>query len=137
MKRLVPVVALAVAATGLVAPAAQAAPTRDLYMVQDVENFNGVYVGEFAALRKKGKRVVGAVGAFGSEYTCLRGKVTGGKLRGAYYEDGQVAGRFTRKWVGRGSTQRIKGMTSSTWGDMRVYLGSNPTRFIRTCIDLT
>jgi hypothetical protein len=137
MKRFVPVLALAVAATGMVAPAAQAAPTRDLYMVKNMQYFDGVYVGDFAALRKSGKWVVGAVGAFGSEYTCVRGKVSGGKLRGAYYEDGQVVGQFTRRWVGWGSKQRIKGMTSASWGDMRVYLGSNPTRFITTCIDLT
>ena len=119
-------------AVGTLAPA-QAAGARDLYMVQDVQQVNGVYVGDFVALRKTGSRVVGAVGAFGSEYMCVRGRVVDGRLRGAYYEDGDVAGRFTRRWVGRGDRQRIKGMTAVRAGEVRVYLGSGPKRFIDIC----
>ena len=56
------------------APTAVAAPTRDLYMVKDLQSVDGLYYGDFAALRKKGRKVVGAIGAFYSEYFCIRGR---------------------------------------------------------------
>lgn len=138
MKRMV--ISLAVAATAVmpVAAPAQAATTRDLYMVKDVQQLDGgIYVGDFVSLRKTGKRVVGTVGAFSSEYVCVRGKVKDGKLRGTYYDRGMVSGHFTRTWVGHGKRQHIKGMTPVSWAQARTYLGSNPTRFIDDCIGET
>lgn len=127
--------AFAVGAVGLTAPSAAAAPTRDLYMVKNVESFNGVYVGDFAALRKKGKKVVGALGAFGSEFVCVRGKVKGGKLRGlSYGMDNNPEARFTVRWTGSGSNQRIKSMKSVSKKKMRFYGASNPKRMITYCV---
>lgn len=126
------------AAVAMVAIPASAAHARDLYMVRDVGYSNGVYYGEFAALAKTGKYVVGAVGAFSSEYTCIRGVVKNGKLRATYYSDGLPAGNFTRKWVGSGSSQRIKGMLPSTYTDMVTYLeGGDPRAFITDCQNAT
>ena len=74
-------VAIAALTVGAVALPVQAASARDLYMTKDLENVNGVYIGDFAALSKKGSKVVGAVGAFSSEYICIRGTVKNGILR--------------------------------------------------------
>lgn len=116
------------ALVGLVSPA-HAAASHDLYMVKDVQSVGGVYIGDFIALRKTGKNVVGAAGAFGSEYVCVRGRITDGRLRGAYYDRGEVVGHFSRAWRG----DRVKGMATATKAEMRTYLGSNPTRFINVC----
>lgn len=125
--------------TGLMTVAVAApAHARDLYMVKDVGYTNGVYYGDFATLAKKGKKVVGAVGAFSSEYVCIKGKVSGGKLRGTYYEYGVPAGKFTRKWVGKGASQRIKGMQSASYNEVRTYLeGTDPRSFIADCRSMT
>lgn len=112
-----------------VATPAHAATSHDLYMVDDVQFVNGVHIGDFIALRKTGKRVVGASGAFGSEYVCLRGKVAGGKLRVAYYDRGEVVAHFARAWRG----DHVKGMTAATKAEMRTYLGSSPARFLAIC----
>lgn len=131
-------VVIAAAATGLAMVPASAAQARDLYMVKDVQVTNGVTIGQFAALSKTGKYVVGAVGAFSSEYTCIRGVVKNGKLRAAYYENGVPVGTFTRKWVGSGSSQRIKGMLPATYSDMVAYLeGGDPRAFITDCQSAT
>lgn len=135
MKRALTGLAVAVAAGTVAMPPAQAATTRDLYMVKDVQLVDdGVYIGDFVALRKTGKRVVGAVGAFGSEYLCVKGKVADGRLRAAYYENGAVAGRFSRAWAG----SRIKVMDSVSKAEVRTYLGgASPKRFIVDCIQQT
>lgn len=131
----------AMAVAGLVASMvtlpAHAAPSRDLYMVQGLEYIEGVYYGDFVAVAKQGSKVVGAVGAFNSEYTCIRGTVKNGKLRAKLYENGVPVDSFTRKWVGSGSKQRIKGTTSVTYTDMVTILGSDPGAFITDCRSLT
>lgn len=137
MKRYVGILAAAGAAC-IVAVPASAAQARDLYMVRDVGYSDGVYYGEFAALAKSGKYVVGAVGAFSSEYTCIRGVVKYGKLRGTYYSNGVPAGNFTRKWVGSGNYQRIKGTVPATYDEMVTYLqGGDPRSFIEDCQSTT
>lgn len=129
------ITAFAVGAVGVAAPSATAAPTRDLYMVKNVQSFSGVYVGDFAALRKKGKKVVGAFGAFGSEFSCVRGKVTRGTFRGISYDmDGNPDSPFAIRWTGSGSNQRIKGMKAVTKKKMRFYGVSNPKRMIKYCV---
>ncbi len=135
MKRdsvLVAVVALS--SVALAAPVAQAVPARDLYMVKDVQQTSGVYIGEFAALEKTGRKVVGAIGAFNSEYLCVAGKVKKGKLHGTYYQYGRVFRSFTRKWRGTGGNQRIKGMTPVNSASMFEYLGSDPDTLVQGCI---
>lgn len=129
---------LGVVLVAAVAPAASpaaAVTTRDLYMVKDVQSYEGIYTGDFVAVRKTGKKVVGAVGAFNSEYTCLRGKIKDGRLYGAYYDRGEVAAYFTRKW----STEKkhIKGMKSVSRSTIQIYLGSDPRRLIRYCVRST
>lgn len=131
------ILAMAVGSLGLGIPAASAATTRDLYMVDKLEYSGGIYTGEFAALRKTGKKVVGATGAFASEYVCVRGKVYGGKFHGAYYSDGQPWKKFTYGWKGSGATQRIKGTTSVTKAEITSYGLSSPTRMIRDCVKNT
>ncbi len=137
MKRSVAMVVALGAASAVLGPAS-AAQARDLYMVRDVGYTNGVYYGDFAALSKTGKYVVGAIGAFSSEYTCVRGVVRNGKLRGTYYSDGVPAGNFTRKWVGKGAYQRIKGTVTATYDEMVMYLeGGDPRAFITDCQNTT
>lgn len=121
----------------LVATPVLAAPSRNLYMVKDLQYTDGVYYGDFVTLAKKGSKVVGAVGAFSSEYVCVKGTVKNGKLRAQYYENGVPVGSFTRKWVGSGSQQRIKGMTSATAGEVATYLETDPRTFIRDCRSAT
>lgn len=134
MRRSAAVVLAGIATVAVATPAT----ARDLYMVKDVEYTNGVYYGEFAVLAKKGKKVVGAVGAFSSEYFCVKGKVSNGKLRAKYYEFGMPAGSFTRKWVGSGSQQRIKGMVSASYDEVMTYLeGTDPRSFIADCRSAT
>jgi hypothetical protein len=139
MKRTIAMVAAAtVGSLVVMAPGAQAAPTRDLYMVKNLQQASdGIYIGDFAALRKSGKRVVGAVGAFSSEYVCVKGKVKSGRFRGAYYEYGVVQGYFSRKWRGYGANQHIKGMTPVSWASMSTYLGSDPDSLIQDCVNTT
>ena len=128
------VVAAGVAAVGLGVQPAAALPTRDLYMVKNIQSVDGIYVGDFAALRKKGTKVVGGVGALYSEYFCIRGRVRDGRLRAVYYDEfNQPAGLFKRRWVGKGSKQRIKGMESVSRKTLKTYAGSNPKRVIRSC----
>lgn len=117
----------------MAAPAA-AAPTRYLYMTKDVESVDGVYIGDFVVLAKKGSKVVGALGAFSSEYVCVSGTVKNGRLRATIYDNGQAVGSFNRKWVGSGSTQRIKGMTRASKAEVTTYLGGgDPKTFIKDC----
>jgi hypothetical protein len=133
MKRSLAVMVAVAAGSAMLVPAS-AAQARDLYMVRDVGYTNGVYYGDFAALSKTGKNVVGAIGAFSSEYTCIRAVIRNGKLRGTYYADGVPAGNFTRKWVGK----RIKGTTRATYDDMVTYLdGGDPRALIANCRDIT
>lgn len=128
--------AVGVTAAGLGIQPATAATTRDLYMVKNVQFADGIYIGEFAAVRKKGKKVVGAVGAFYSEYFCIRGTVKNGRLRAVYYDEfNQPAGLFKRRWTGKGSKQRIKGMTSVSRKKLKTYAGgTDPKRLIRNCV---
>ena len=127
--------ALAAGAGMLAAPAATAAPGRDLYMVKNLRFNDGVYLGDFAALRKKGAKVVGAVGAFNSEFVCIRGKVRGKKLRAISYDMfNKPDSRFSVKWQGSGAKQRIKGMRSVTRKKMTGYSGTDPKPMIRYCI---
>ncbi len=134
MKRYSAVVLVGASALAMAAPA----QARDLYMVKDVENVNGVYIGEFATLAKKGTKVVGAVGAFSSEYFCVKGTVKNGRLRAKVYENGVPVTSFNRKWVGTGSKQRIKGMSPATYDDVLTYLeGADPRSFIRDCRSTT
>lgn len=129
------VVAAGVAAAGLGVQPAAAVPTRDLYMVKNIQEADGIYLGDFAALRKKGKKVVGGVGALYSEYFCIRGRVENGRLRAVYYDEfNQPAGLFKRRWVGKGSKQRIKGMKSVSRKKLKKYAGTNPKRVIRACV---
>jgi hypothetical protein len=122
--------AIAVGAVGMAAPPASAVPMRELYMVSNVQYFNGVYTGDFAALRKKGKKVVGAFGAFGSEYYCVKGKVKRGVLRGTYYDNfNNPEDTFKVRWKG----SRIKGMKKVSKKKMRTYGASNPKRMITFC----
>lgn len=107
-------------------------------MVKNVQaTGDGTYVGDFAALRKKGKRVVGAVGAFYSEYTCVRGKISRGKLRGTSYDELGNPSSFSVRWKGSGVKQRIKGFKRVSKADMKFYGGSNPTRMIKYCVRST
>lgn len=129
---------LTIGSVGVVAPTASAAPTRDLYMVKNLQSVNGLYYGDFAALRKKGRKVVGAIGAFYSEYFCIKGKVSKGKLRATQYDEfNQPAGKYTVRWKGSGSKQRIKGTTSVSKAQMKRYGGSNPVRMIKACVRAT
>lgn len=129
------ILALAIGSVGLGAPTAAATPSRDLYMVKDVQaTGDGTYVGDFAAVRKKGKSVVGAVGSFYSEYTCIRGRISGHRLRGTSYNEFGDPTPFSVRWKGSGAKQRIKGFTRVTKADMRLYGGSNPTRMIKYCV---
>ena len=136
MKRVAAGILVGLTAAAVVTPA-HAAPSRNLYMVKDLQYIDGVYYGDFATLAKKGSKVVGAVGAFSSEYTCIRGTVSNGKLRAKIYENGVPIGSFTRKWVGSGSQQRIKGMTSVTYNEASTYLESDPRSFIQDCRSAT
>ncbi len=104
-------------------------------MVKNLQFSDGVYLGDFAALRKKGAKVVGAVGAFNSEFVCIRGKVRSKKLRAVSYDMfNQPDGRFTVKWKGSGAKQRIKGMKSVTRKKMTRYAGTDPRPMIRFCV---
>jgi hypothetical protein len=131
------IVAIAVGSCGLAAPAAQAVPSRDLYMVKNLQYTDGYYIGEFAALRKKGHKVVGATGAFSSEYVCVRGAVHNGKFHGQLYSDGEPWKSFTYGWKGSGATQRVKGTKSVSKADMITYGLSNPTALINDCVQNT
>jgi hypothetical protein len=131
------VLVLAVGSLGLGVPAASATPSRDLYMVEDLAYSGGVYTGGFAALRKKGHKVVGATGAFASEYICVRGAVRNGKFRGQLYSNGEPWKSFTYGWKGSGARQRIKGTTSVSKADMITYGLSNPTALIKDCVRST
>lgn len=118
-------------------PAAHAAQTRDLYMVSGVERVDDYYIGDFGVLRKQGKTVIGAVGAFNSEYGCVKGRVTSGKLRGTFYplEGPSQPTSFSKRWVGAGDKQRLAGFQSVSRKKLRVYLnGQNPDRFLRYCL---
>ncbi|MCU0279377.1 MAG: hypothetical protein MUF33_06305 [Candidatus Nanopelagicales bacterium] len=136
MRRIALVLACSIGLSGVGVPAATAATTRDLYMVKDIEYIDdGLYVGEFAALRKTGKRVVGAVGAFSSEYVCLRGRVRDGKLRGFFDGSyGEAPTRYVVRWKGTGKNQHIKGFAPISKAQMSVYLGSDPMSMIDACL---
>lgn len=136
MRRIALVLACAIGLSGVGVPAATAATTRDLYMVKGIEYIDdGLYVGEFAALRKTGKRVVGAVGAFSSEYVCLRGKIRDGKLRGTFDGNfGEPPTKYVVKWKGTGKNQRIKGFAPISKAQMMVYLDSDPLSMIDACL---
>lgn len=130
MKRSIAVAVLGLATVAMAAPA----QAKNLYMVKDVGQTDGVYYGDFVAVDKTGTKVVGAVGAFSSEYTCFKGTVKNGRLKAMIYEDGQPVAAFTRKWVGAGPTQRIKGMTRVSAAQVTVYLeGTHPKSFIADC----
>lgn len=134
-----PTLLAVVVCAGLVAvPApASAADKRDLYMVRGLQKVDGLYIGEFAALRKKGKKVRGAMGAFYSEYFCARGKVKGSRFKGV--QDsllGDPEMPFSYRWVGKGSKQRIKGYKTVSRKRLTKYLdGTNPQVLIRTCAE--
>ena len=131
------IVAIAVGSCGLAAPAAQAVPSRDLYMVKDLQYVDGFYIGEFAALRKKGAKVVGAYGAFNSEYVCIRGRVSYGRLKAIAYDQFGDPTTVNIKWQGSGSKQHMKGFAPVTRATASGYLGSDAKRFIIDCINST
>ena len=122
-------------AGGMVAAApASAAPARNHYMVYGLQYIDGIYIGDFVAVRKKGRKVVGAMGEFGSEYQCLKGKVRNGRLKGWLYHNGQRDQAINVRWVGKGSKQRVKGMAAVTKAEMVQFSGGyTPTSMIRYC----
>ncbi|HQR81133.1 MAG TPA: hypothetical protein PLT68_13035 [Actinomycetota bacterium] len=126
----------AVLSAGLAGTPASAVPTRDLYMVKDVGYSGNVYYGDFVAVRKSGKKVVGAVGAFSSEYFCVKGRVSKGRLKGREYNaNGEPGDRFSVKWRGTGAGQHIKGWRPISKATFRTYLqGDSPTRMINVCV---
>lgn len=128
------VLALLIGATA-VAPA-HAAPSRDLYMVRNLKQMDGFYIGEFAIVRKQGKSVRGAVGAFASEYSCIRGKVTSGMFRGVVKSlEVQSTQSFKRKWLGSGDQQHFKGFRPVTRQQLITYSdGMNPDRPLKYCL---
>ncbi|MDP4014660.1 MAG: hypothetical protein U0990_00435 [Candidatus Nanopelagicales bacterium] len=104
--------------------------SRYLYMVRNVSKSGDIYLGDFAVIRKRGKRVVGAVGAFYSEGRCLRGKVRHGMLRGRYpaydYGDDHIdAVKMHKRWKGRGAKQHMAGWRSVTARRMARLSGGN------------
>ena len=135
MRKMALIVACGVGLSGIGVPAASAVTTRDLYMVKNVEYIDdGLYVGEFAALRKTGRKVVGALGAFNSEYVCFRGRIRDGKLRGFIDGSfGEAPTKYVVKWKGTGSMQRIKGFSPISKAQMSVYGGSDPSFMIENC----
>jgi hypothetical protein len=139
MARKVPLaLALGLVVAGLGLQPASAATSRDLYMVKNVHYADGMYTGEFAALRTKGVKVVGAIGAFYSEYFCISGKVTEGRLRATRYDMfHEPAATFSVRWVGKGSTQRIAGSKSVTRRKLAGYAGTDPKPFLKDCLRST
>lgn len=133
--RLVAGLAAAVVGAGLAVAPASAVPARDLYMVKNVGYSGNVHYGDFIAVRKTGKKVVGAVGAFSSEYVCMRGRVSGGQLTARDFDpNGNPGKAFVRTWRGTGAGQHVKGWRSVSKATFRTYLeGSKPTRMINAC----
>lgn len=127
--------ALGLLIAGVAAPA-QAATTRDLYMVRDLKQMDGFYIGEFAVVRKDGRSLRGAVGAFASEYSCVSGRLTAGIFRGTVTGmDGQPPAKFKRAWLGTGSKQRFKGFTSVSRSEFLTYSdGFAPEKPLRYCL---
>ncbi len=136
MKRMMAAVAGAAAVLALGAPAVQAAPVKDIYMVKHVQaTGDGMYVGEFVILRKSGTQVVGARGAFYSEYFCLRGTAGGGVFSVQKWDEfGNPNGTWTRPWV----NGRIKSWSRVNWTTFMKYSGGyKPGKAINYCISAT
>jgi hypothetical protein len=132
MKRVAGVLAATVAIVGLAAPA-QAVTTKDIYMVKNLQRVDSFYVGEFVVLRKVGTDVVGARGAFSSEYFCFAGTVSNGIFGVQTWDEfNNPSGYWTRPWV----YGHIKGWRKVTWSQfMRYSEGFKPGRAINYCID--
>lgn len=132
MKRLAGVVAATVAIAGLAAPA-QAVTTKDIYMVRNLQRIDSYYIGEFTVLRKAGTDVVGAAGAFSSEYFCFAGTVSYGVFDVLMWDEfGNQDGTWTRPWV----KGHIKGWRKVSWSQfMRYSDGFKPGKAINYCID--
>lgn len=113
-------VAMSGPAAGQAPEAVSAAGTSDppsmqcLYLVKGVQRVGGIYLGEFAVLRRSGSTVRADIGAFQSEFVTFRGTISGATLSGRLYEDtdgdGDLESRAkTYTWVPASS--RIKGWT--------------------------
>lgn len=134
MKRLAGVLAVTVAVSGLAVPA-QAAKSKDIYMVRNVQRVDNFYVGEFVVLSKARTQVVGAAGAFSSEYFCFAGTVSNGLFDVATWDEfGNQDGTWTRRWV----KGHLKGWRKVTWKKFMKYSeGFKPGRAINYCITQT
>lgn len=132
MKRVAGVLAATMAIAGLAAPA-EAVTTKDIYMVKNLQKVNGFYVGEFVVLRKTGTEVVGARGAFASEYFCFAGSVSNGVFSVQTWDEfNNPGGTWTRPWV----KGHIKSWQKVTWTQFMKYSeGFKPGKAINYCID--
>ncbi len=119
------------AIAGLAAPA-EAVTTKDIYMVKNLQAIDGYYIGEFVVLRKTGTEVVGARGAFASEYFCFAGTVSGGWFDVATWDEfNNPGGTWARPWV----NGRIKGWRKVSWSQFMNYSeGFKPGKAINYCI---
>lgn len=124
--------ATSVPAAGQAPSTVSAAGTSDpprmqcLYLVKGVEKVAGIYLGEFAVLRRSGSTVRADIGAFQSEFVTFRGSIAGTSLSGRLYEDtdgdGDLESRArTYTWVPASS--RIKGWTRVSRATMSKYGG--------------
>lgn len=140
MRRWISGVAVGIACTGLAAQPAFALPSRDLYMVRDVEVWESPagdgFSGWYYALRQKGKSVVGQIGHFeyDSDNMCLTGTVSGHKYRFVAHRGKEEPYNLRGKWLGSGKNQHAKGYKVVSRAQMRTYLmGKEPRDLIVKC----
>lgn len=138
-------IATALALSCLGAPAAQARPVKDLYMVKDVQIWDAdytvdpplvkAYSGGYFVLRKRGTKVVGQTGFlhYHSDDMCVSGTVGGGRYRLVGHRGGEQPYILRGKWRGSAGTQHAKGYRAVTRAQMRTYLGGDPQRLIAEC----
>ena len=78
-----------------------------------------------------------AIGAFYSGTSASRARCRRATARHSVRQFNQPAGTCHGPVEGLGSKQRIKGTTSVSKAQMKMYGGSNPVRMIKACVRAT
>lgn len=127
-------VALALVAQAPTANAAQRASAKYFYMVANVQLSGGFYTGDFALVRRSGKQLSGAVGAFASEHSCFSGTLRNGKIRGVSTSAEVGTSPFRAAWLGSGNEQHFRGYTNVSASELKRLSGGFVTKsWARAC----